>query len=107
MDARVLHHEITEGPLPQWVMWRAVANTLSWYDDAMFDIAPPEVVPAAIEAPVLLARGTWTAPWLRAVVDVLAAELPRAQVLELDGGHACCRAPPPAPARRPHGPARG
>jgi len=75
--------------LPQWPAWRAVANTLGWYPQAMFETAPAELVPEQVTAPVLLARGTWTAPWLREVVDVLAGRLPQAEVVELEGGHAC------------------
>ena len=39
--------------------------------------------------PTLLVRGTTTAPWLSAVVGLLAKRLPQARLLELKGGDAC------------------
>jgi len=74
--------------LPQWEAWRGVRNALSWYGDAVYDTVTQLEV-EAIDVPVLLARGTWTAPWLRAAVDVLAGRLPDVRVLDLEGGHAC------------------
>jgi pimeloyl-ACP methyl ester carboxylesterase len=40
------------------------------------------------DRPVLLVKGTGSSAWLHRVVDVLAAHLPRAEVVELPGGHA-------------------
>lgn len=76
--------------LPQWPVWRGVGSTLSWYGPAMEVTAQAQLERVEdVRAPVLLARGTWTAPWLRQVVDVLAARLPDVRVVELEGGHAC------------------
>jgi len=43
----------------------------------------------ALDMPTLLVRGTTTAPWLSAVVGLLAKRLPQARLLELKGGDAC------------------
>jgi pimeloyl-ACP methyl ester carboxylesterase len=41
-----------------------------------------------IHAPVLLVKGTGSAPFLHRIIDVLAAQLPNARVIEFPGGHA-------------------
>src|SRR5262245_52881866 len=43
----------------------------------------------ALDMPTLLDRGTTTAPWLSAVVGLLAKPLPQARLLELKAGDAC------------------
>jgi pimeloyl-ACP methyl ester carboxylesterase len=76
--------------LPGWPVWWACRNSMSWFDDTFLAGAEAGLHDVeSIAAPVLLARGTTTAAWLRAVVDVLAARLPQATVLDLEGGHAC------------------
>jgi pimeloyl-ACP methyl ester carboxylesterase len=49
-----------------------------------------------LDAPVLLIRGRSTAPWLHRVVDVLNDTLPDANVVDLNGGHACILEDPTA-----------
>jgi pimeloyl-ACP methyl ester carboxylesterase len=73
--------------LPQWDSWvrhrRSLRNSsavLTHRDD------PARLL--ALTSPVLLVTGRGTAPFLRAVHDVLESELPAARSLELPGGHA-------------------
>ena len=44
---------------------------------------------ANIRCPVLLAKGSSTADWLKRVVDELGERIPGASVIELGGDHAC------------------
>jgi pimeloyl-ACP methyl ester carboxylesterase len=75
--------------LPGWPTWSACRQTLSWYGPRMRRTAAEGIEGyERIAAPTLLIRGTATAPWLAAVVDVLAAAIPGARVVELAGGHA-------------------
>ena len=76
--------------LPQWPAWSQVRQTLSWYGQRVTGSAQAQLEDLeSIHVPVLLLRGTWTAPWLRGVVDLLAERLPDARVRDLEGGHAC------------------
>lgn len=76
--------------LPQWSAWSSVRNTLSWYGPRMTSSAAAQLAAIdRIEVPTLLLRGTWTAGWLRRVVDRLAEQLPKVVVRDLEGGHAC------------------
>ena len=73
--------------LPPWPLWfehrRSLRNLA-----APFEHRDDPARLRRIECPVLLVSGTGTAPFLRRIVDTLAARLPRAQVLELPAGHA-------------------
>lgn len=63
---------------------------ISWYGDRAVRSAEAGIEGfQRLKIPTLLVRGRSTAPWLSATVDVLAARLPNASVVELDGGHAC------------------
>lgn len=75
--------------LPQWDFWLSCRQVLSWCDEKLARSAEAGVEGfERLDVPVLLVCGRSTAPWLRGVVDVLAAGLPDAAVVELDGGHA-------------------
>lgn len=73
---------------PLWNTWLAHRAALSWPYQA---ISPQQRSLANLESiscPVLLVKGTAGAPRDRRVVDFLAATLPDARAIELDGGHA-------------------
>jgi pimeloyl-ACP methyl ester carboxylesterase len=74
---------------PAWAVWSAHRNYLSWYGERSIRTSQAGI--AAFEhltVPVLLVRGTRTAPWLSRIVDFFAERLPAATVVELEGGHA-------------------
>jgi pimeloyl-ACP methyl ester carboxylesterase len=76
--------------LPQWDFWSSCRQTLSWYDERAQRSAAAGIEGfERLAVPTLLICGTTTAPWLRAVVDLLARGLPDATVVDLQGGHAC------------------
>jgi pimeloyl-ACP methyl ester carboxylesterase len=76
--------------LPQWDFWSSCRQSLSWYGERTQRSAAAGIEGfERLPIPVLLVRGTSTAPWLRAVVDLLADRLPIATVVDLQGGHAC------------------
>lgn len=74
---------------PNWPLWVRFRQSLSWVSPDFYrgDLPSLDEI-AAIDRPTLLVRGDRTALWLRSIVDVLAARLPDAQVVELSGGHA-------------------
>ena len=83
--------------LPQWEFWASCRRTLSWYGERAMKSARAGIAEVErVGVPVLLIRGTRTSPWLRGVVDVLAARLPDATVTDLEGGHACILESPDA-----------
>ena len=73
---------------PNWERWLPHRHALSW--QAALE-HPDRTVGelARLRSPTLLVKGTQTAPWLKRVVDELAARLPHATVSELEGDHAC------------------
>jgi pimeloyl-ACP methyl ester carboxylesterase len=75
--------------LPGWERWLPHRMALSWQTEALADPGRSIGELGRIACPTLLVKGTVSAAWLRAVVDALAARLPNARVLELDGDHAC------------------
>lgn len=90
VEAGVAPASTDPASLPGWPLWRACANSLSWFGPDFVDGARSQLTNLErLDRPVLLIRGTQTAGWLREVVDVLAARLPSAETLELEGGHAC------------------
>lgn len=75
--------------LPQWDFWLSCRQVISWYDRKAVHSAEAGIADfQRLTVPTLLIRGNRTAPWLRRAVDVLAAGLPDADVVELEGGHA-------------------
>ncbi len=73
--------------LPQWPLWvqyrQALRNSpavLTHKDDLKRL--------HAFKRPVLLVKGTGSAKFLHQIIDLLSAELPSAQVVEMPGGHA-------------------
>jgi pimeloyl-ACP methyl ester carboxylesterase len=74
---------------PNWERWLPHRNALSWNFESSDRSGRTVEELRGIDAPVLLVKGTVTADWLRRVVDALARELPNADVLELEGDHAC------------------
>jgi pimeloyl-ACP methyl ester carboxylesterase len=76
--------------LPQWDFWLTCRQVISWYGREAVRTAEAGIANfERLTVPTLLMRGSRTAPWLGRAVDVLAAGLPDAGVVELDGGHAC------------------
>jgi pimeloyl-ACP methyl ester carboxylesterase len=73
--------------LPQWESWVRHRRSLR-AGSAPTDHTDDPARLRAFDRPVLLVTGHGTSPFLRAVHDTLAAALPRARTLELDGGHA-------------------
>jgi pimeloyl-ACP methyl ester carboxylesterase len=74
--------------LPQWPVWYAARNALSWFNDRALDDAQAGIAGwSALTLPTLCVRGDATSPWLKSVVDVLMAGWPNAKLLELPGGH--------------------
>ncbi len=73
--------------LPQWSGWigfrRSLRNT-----PAVFGHSDDLERVRAFHQPVLLATGTGTSPFLRHIIDTLAATLPDARVIEMPAGHA-------------------
>ena len=73
--------------LPQWPLW--VQHRRSLHNGrAVFEHRDRVERLRAFNRPVLLTKGTGSAHLLHRIVDALAATLPRAQVVELPGGHA-------------------
>lgn len=76
--------------LPHWEFWSSCRQALSWGGERMTTSAVAGIEGfERLDVPTLLVRGRSTAPWLTAVVDLLATGMPDASVVELDGGHAC------------------
>jgi pimeloyl-ACP methyl ester carboxylesterase len=76
--------------LPQWEFWSSCRQALSWGGEKMTRSAAAGIEGfERLDIPTLLIRGRSTSPWLRAVAGRLAREMPKAKLVELDGGHAC------------------
>ena len=73
--------------LPQWQQWlpfkRSLRNSpaVTSHKDDLERLRK-------LEAPVLLVKGTGSAPFLHKIIDVLASALPNSQVIEMPQGHA-------------------
>jgi pimeloyl-ACP methyl ester carboxylesterase len=74
--------------LPQWPVWVEHRRSLRRQFDAELGHHDTLDRLRGFERPVLLVKGRGSTPALHRVVDTLAEALPRARVLELDGGHA-------------------
>ncbi len=73
--------------LPQWPGWVGYRNSLRNTPAVIAHGDDPARL-RAFTAPVLLATGTGTSPFLREITDTLAATLPQADVVEMPAGHA-------------------
>jgi pimeloyl-ACP methyl ester carboxylesterase len=76
--------------LPQWDLWSSCRQALSWGGEKMTNSAAAGIEGyERLDIPTLVLRGRSTSPWLREVAGHLAQEMPKARLVELDGGHAC------------------
>lgn len=76
--------------LPHWELWSSCRQSLSWGGELMTSSAVAGIAGfGELETPTMVVRGHSTSPWLSAVAGRLAEEMPRAELVELDGGHAC------------------
>lgn len=73
--------------LPQWPGWIGFRNSLR-NTPALFAHVDDLARVSSFNRPVMLATGTGTSPFLRHVIDTLAATLPEACVVEMPAGHA-------------------
>jgi pimeloyl-ACP methyl ester carboxylesterase len=75
------------GDLPQWPQWlpykQAIRNSpaIVMQRDKLSRLQN-------LKSPVLLVKGTGSAPFLHQIIDILASYLPNARVIEMPGGHA-------------------
>jgi pimeloyl-ACP methyl ester carboxylesterase len=74
---------------PNWDRWLPHRMALSWQSEESDRSGRSIDEVATIRCPVLLAKGSVTASWLKRVVDVLGERIPGASVIELPGDHAC------------------
>src|SRR5204863_135735 len=72
-----------------WTGWLGHRMSLSWQPRALSDLPRSPEDLRRIEAPVLIVKGTRTAPWLGRVADLVADRVPNARLVELPGDHAC------------------
>jgi pimeloyl-ACP methyl ester carboxylesterase len=70
---------------PTWQPMRALAHTLPYDVTLSNKQALPPGVMAKIEIPILLAAGGASPQWARTVITELAAEIPNAETVVLDG----------------------
>lgn len=73
--------------LPQWEQWLGFRQSLR-NTPAVFAHHDDLARLGTLRPPVLLLTGTGTSPFLRHIIDTLAARLPNARVVELPAGHA-------------------
>jgi lipase len=103
---RALHDDISEAQLeeflyiaaivppespareaPQWPVWTQHRRSLR-NSAAVVEHQDDRARLERFQRPVLLVTGTGTAAFLRAIVEALQSQLPRAQTVEMPGGHA-------------------
>lgn len=83
--------------LPQWEFWSSCRQSLSWAGERMTESAAAGIEGfEQLETPTMVVRGRSTSPWLSAVAGRFAEEMPRAELVELDGGHGCLLESPEA-----------
>ncbi len=73
---------------PYWERALPHRATLSWLPPEFMRSSYSVEDLATITCPVLLTKGSDTAPWEKRVVDILGKRLPNARVIELEGTHA-------------------
>lgn len=76
--------------LPHWNFWSSCRQALSWGGERMTSSAAAGIEGfERLEIPTLVIRGRSSSSWLRGVAEHLAQKMPAAELIELDGGHAC------------------
>lgn len=73
---------------PYWERALPHRTTLSWLSEDLMSSDIPIEDLARIDCPTLLTKGTTTELWEKRVVDLLGEYLPKARVVEIEGGHA-------------------
>ncbi len=73
---------------PNWERWASHRMALSWQSEHLDRSGRTVGELESINCPVLLIKGTATAPWEKRVVDILGDRMPKARVVELEGDHA-------------------
>lgn len=73
--------------LPQWPLWVKYRRSLRGNIAPFITREDPERL-SGLKAPVLLVKGTGSAPFLHAVIDALSARLADSEVVEYPAGHA-------------------
>jgi pimeloyl-ACP methyl ester carboxylesterase len=73
--------------LPQWQQWLPFKNSLR-NSPAVVDHKDDLERLRKFNAPVLLVKGTGSAPFLHKIIDNLVLHLPNSHVIEMPGGHA-------------------
>ena len=73
--------------LPGWPAWFKHRRSLL-AGDAPWQVHDTKERLSAFDRPVLLVKGTGSSRFLHRIIDALAGALPRAEVVELPGGHA-------------------
>lgn len=73
---------------PMWEIWVKHRNALSWPYENTTNPKRSTTDLETIQCPVLLIKGTNSAPRDRAIVDALGRYIANAQIVELNGGHA-------------------
>lgn len=86
--ARLCPPGVQPKQLPQWPSWLEHRRSLRGQVDAVLGHSGDADRLRRFDRPVLLVKGTGSTPVLHGIIHALAGTLPRAQVLELAGGHA-------------------
>jgi len=73
--------------LPQWPVWVRYRQSLRNSEAAVQHDDDPARL-RAFRRPVLLVKGTDSGKFLHQIIDALATQFPKAQVVEMPGGHA-------------------
>jgi pimeloyl-ACP methyl ester carboxylesterase len=74
---------------PNWERWTPHRMALSWQPRKLSRVPSSLDDVRGISCPVLIVKGSRTAPWLSRVADLLTRTIPQAELLELPGDHAC------------------
>lgn len=75
--------------LPQWPVWFGRRHSLSWHASDVDSMIEGLERLSELRAPLLLFKGTHSAPMMRDTVDEIGRLVPSATVMELEGTHAC------------------
>lgn len=76
--------------MPQWDLWSSRRQSLSWGGEQVIASSAAGIEGYEnLDIPTLIVRGRSTSPWLTKVAARLAAEMPNARLVDIDGGHAC------------------